>query len=344
MKMQRKSLALPTPQIPYGTRVLLRAAAPLAFSALLFSSAASLGCSGLLAVLNLLSNSDRFLQFVLPALGILSVPFFYCLLTYVFPPAWWDLEYGNSGQRFLCPACLCFRLPQWACAACENEVRNDPVAHWPLSPWTAWMGVPKCPRCGRVKRVKLPDGSPGLRARCGECGKTCPRDPYHERCVTVRAVLRSQDMEAVAAVFSGPRMPEAPYVREDDGLTFRYVLNAEELPDTGRPLPAHHALHDVLWLWTAGDVSSLAMAQAVDRLQRLAPGAGERVRLLVGVAKDECAHVELLKRRFRSVQFGVPLSRFLPNGPLPTTGSDAPAHMGHTRGQPESAEFDSCSE
>lgn len=217
-------------------------------------------------------------------------------------------EYAaDERHRFLCPECLRFSDPAYACGACGKEIEAFVLD-------TGGGYVNDCGHCGATLLPLEREGAVGLRAYCRHCRAAVERHPYHERRVCVIGVPSQADR----AHFPQADTPErsatatAEALQLDDRSWLTYVLDLDHL--AGR-LTAHtHAAHHLDALWLDGrDANALELGEQLDRFirrSRLPVAERKRLRIYVGCSREALPRevYNVLEGRFPNpgrLEFGI---------------------------------------
>jgi len=214
---------------------------------------------------------------------------------------------ADERHRFLCPECLCFGDPAYACGACEKECEA----------FIADSGGGYVNDCRHCEATLLPperEGAVGLLAYCRLCGATTDRRPHHERRVCKVGVLRPAEL----AYFVRLASPEcavtqtAAGVRLDDGAWLTYVLDLSALSPAS--IAREHAARqlDALWL-AAGEERPLELGEQLDafiRRTRLSAATRTQLKICLGGSREALPRdaLNVLQGRFpnsHKLEFGV---------------------------------------
>lgn len=170
------------------------------------------------------------------------------------------LRRWRAGLRFLCPECLCFSPPRYACPSCGTEVEGFVIR-------TRGLYVNDCPRCKAAIFPRHGRRGRGVAAYCRGCGRVAPAH-YHERRVRLLGAFGEADLASFCNSTPGTWTRRNHCSIRDDGGCLVYVLDVEALASRG-PMPRGHAVRRIETLWldrAAGE--PLALGKALDRFLR----------------------------------------------------------------------------
>lgn len=236
-------------------------------------------------------------------------------------------RHAAAGHRFLCPECLRLGDFLYACGRCGLPLKDHVQFAGKQQPAEVLV---TCDACHAPAFAGELEGASPARARCGHCEAAVTLSVYHERRVRILAPLRRPDCDLLR-LFAGTPVSDGPGFRSyDDGEYLTYILLLEEFSE-GPPQPEDHALRSFDELWIPAAITPLELGQALDRLERLAPGRSRRARALLGPGTPDPHVPRLLRRRCGSLRTDVSPEKLFARSDAPSgthSGLPEPAAAG----------------